>query len=97
MELYQTVGALDGKHIVIKCPKKGGSLYFSYKGFHYNVLIALVDANHKFIRFDTGENGSASDAAIFNHSKPKEALGMVSKVLLQQTHSRMTTDLCLII
>ena len=43
------MGTLDGKHIAIKCPKNGGSLYYSYKGFRSIVLMKLVDADYKFI------------------------------------------------
>ena len=67
--LHHTVGALDAKP-----PKNDGSTYFSYKGFQSIVLMALVDADYKFILIDTGANGSASDAAIFNHSEMKEII-----------------------
>ena len=60
------MGALDAKP-----PKNHGSPYFSYKGFHSIVLMALVDADYKFIWVDIGANGSASDDAIFNHSDMK--------------------------
>lgn len=68
------VGALDGKHVAIRCPRNGGSLYFNYKGFHSIVLLALVDADYKFLWVDVGSNGSASDAQIFNQGELKDCV-----------------------
>ena len=56
-------------NIAIKCPKNGGSLYFYFKMFHSIVLMALVDADYKFIWVGIGANGSVSDAAIFSQSE----------------------------
>ncbi len=72
MEFPQLLGAMDGKHIAIKCLKGGGSLYFNYKKFHSIVLMALVDADYKFIWIDVGANGHASDANICNSSELSE-------------------------
>ena len=63
------VGALDGKHIAIKKPKKSDSEYFNYKGYFSLVLLALVDADYKFLLANAGASGSSSDAHIFNRSK----------------------------
>ena len=62
------LGALDGKHIPIRCPRRGGSPYHNYKGFHSIVLLALVDGDYKFLWVDLGTAGSSSDAQIFKHS-----------------------------
>ena len=68
------VGALDGKHIAIKKPKKSGSEYFNYKGYFSLVLLALVDADYKFLWVNVGASGSSSDAQIFNRCKMKRKI-----------------------
>ncbi|XP_041369942.1 uncharacterized protein LOC121383910 [Gigantopelta aegis] len=51
---------------------KTGSMYNNYKGFYSVVLMALVDADYKFIWADVSGTGSASDAQIYNDSELKE-------------------------
>ena len=65
-------GALDGNHIACKCPAKSGSQYYNYKGFYSVVLMALVDADYKFIWADVGSMGAASDLQVYNNSELKE-------------------------
>lgn len=63
------VSAIDGKHVRIVAPSSSGSLYFNYKGFFSIVLLAMVDANCKFVVIDVGSYGKEGDAGIFNKSK----------------------------
>ena len=49
-----------------------GSVYYNYKGFYSIVLMALVDADYKFLWVEVGSNGSASDAQVFNAGQLKE-------------------------
>ena len=68
------LGALDGKHVRMKCPAKAGSLFYNYKRFHSILLLALVDANYKFIVIDVGSAGREGDAAIFQTSSVAEMI-----------------------
>ena len=61
-------GALDGKHCVITCPAKSGTLYYNYKGTYSINLMALVDWNYHFLCIDVGAYGSNSDSPVFQHS-----------------------------
>ena len=64
--LPHCLGAIDGKHIAIGCPKNTGSLFHNYKGFFSIILLALVDGDYKYLWFDIGVNRACSDAQIFN-------------------------------
>ena len=68
------LGSIDGKHITLRCPIKSGSYYFNYKGFFSIVLLALVDADYKFIFIDVGCNGRVSDGGVFRNSPISTAL-----------------------
>jgi len=62
------IGAIDGKHINIQCPINAGSTYYNYKGSHSIVLLAIVDADYKFITIVVGSYGRNSDGGIFSNS-----------------------------
>ena len=67
-------GALDGKHVACKCPANTGSLYHNYKGFFSIIMMALADADYRFLWIDVGPDGASSEAQIYNDSELKEAL-----------------------
>jgi len=72
--ILHACGALDGKHVAIRKPPKTGTMYHNYKGFFSRVLMALVDADYKFMWIDVGGLESQSDAQIYNQSELKECL-----------------------
>lgn len=68
------LGGMDGKHVKIRAPTAAGSHYFNYKGDHSIVLLAIVDADLKFVYVDVGTNGRVGDAAIWNKTNLKRCL-----------------------
>ena len=63
------IGAMDGKYVLIRPPPNSGSYYFNYKGSFSVVLLAVVDADYKFLYVDVGCNGG-----VFKNSSLQKAL-----------------------
>lgn len=69
-----TLGAIDGKHVALRSPANSGSVFYNYKHFFCIVLMALVDADYKFIYVDVSCNGRVSDGGVFAGCSLGEAL-----------------------
>ncbi len=58
LNVHNVIGAMDGKHVAIKAPKEVALciiityLYHNYKGFFSMILLALVDADYKFMWYN---------------------------------------------
>ncbi|XP_012532152.1 uncharacterized protein LOC105834307 isoform X2 [Monomorium pharaonis] len=68
------LGVQDGKHCRIDPPLQSGSSYYNYKGDNSIILLALVDAQLRFIYIDVGTNGRACDRGVWNKSIFKNVL-----------------------
>ena len=63
------ISAVNGKHIVITAPFNSGSLFHNYKGTFSINLLALVNANYKFIFVDIRQYGLNADGGVFQRSE----------------------------
>ena len=62
------VGALDGKHVLIQRPFKSGSEFYNYKNQFSTNLMAVSDADYRFVMIDVGGYGKSNDSRIFRDS-----------------------------
>ena len=66
-QFLHCISALDGKHVLIQQPTDSGSFFFNYKHSFSIVLLALVDAEYKFLYVDIGCNGRVADGGVFKN------------------------------
>jgi hypothetical protein len=65
---------MDGKHVLLKKPSNSGSTFFNYKRTFSIQLLAIVDADYKFLYVDVGCQGRIGDAGMFHNSSFRRAL-----------------------
>lgn len=63
------LGAIDGKHVTIECPRNAGSAFYNYKNVHILTLLAVSDANYRFTLVDIGGYGRDNDTTLLEESQ----------------------------
>ncbi|KAL3192952.1 hypothetical protein MRX96_058462 [Rhipicephalus microplus] len=59
------LGSIDGKHVIIECPRNTGSRNLNYKKTFSVVFLAVCDAHYRFTYIDMGHYGGEGDSGIF--------------------------------
>ena len=60
------IGAIDGKHVVIRKPSHVGSHYYNYKHSHSIILMAIAGPSYECLYADVGANGRVNDGGVWN-------------------------------
>ena len=73
MELPELYWSNGRKACQDKPPPNSGSYYLNYKHYFSIVLLAIVDADYKFLLVDVGCNGRVADGGVYRNSKINSA------------------------
>jgi hypothetical protein len=65
VELPPLYWAIDGKHVEIRKPPGTDSYFFNYKNTFSVILMAVANANYKFVAVNVGRNRRCSDGGVF--------------------------------
>ena len=63
-----TLGAIDGKHVIMQDPARSGSSFFNYKKTHSIVVMAICNARYQFTVVDIVDSGRESDSSVYANS-----------------------------
>ena len=65
---HKFVGAIDGTHIRIQCPRNKHDEYINHKGYYSIQVQAVADSDGKFTDVFIGYPGSVHDTRVFHNS-----------------------------
>ena len=68
LELSTCVGAIDGKHVIIKKADSCWSYYWNYKKTHSIILMVIAGPDYEFLWGNGGCNGRNIDGGVWNMS-----------------------------
>lgn len=75
------IGALGGRRIILEKTVNSGSQFYDYNGNFSIIMLAVVDADYKFIYVDVGASSRVSAGGVWNRCSMNRALEMEDNIL----------------
>ena len=74
MTIPQLLRTMNGKHVALFHPIRRGSTCYNYEGFNSILLLALANADYKFVYVDIGCQGRLTDGAVLKNASFYKAI-----------------------